>query len=395
MAFLDARTDASRPWFVAHPLQPFDARYFDGRDPRLYSFSAAFASMVQAERATDDRFVAGPNAGLPEADPLANEAATVSLSRLLRYFRDPAAQLLRDRLRLRLDALEDEAPEAREPLDARPDPFERIPQRLLMSALERGDANVPATAPDWLRLSGRLPAGALGHAAYRRAAEQADALLAIARAHPALAAGLPPRQPVAVDLRIGAWQVQGTITRVHATAEQWLLFDAYPGKRLAQLDFRQRIPLFIEWAVLRLAYPHQPLQIVVLTEPDKKNDPARWDLQWNALDARTRHADLDARLAALIAFWQQSPEAPLQYLPKTAWAAASSTVDKRRDAMRAAWQSGYAHTGERDYAPGYAAWLARGVDLSDPDAAEARTLIDAAMALQRLLDLDAIAEVTP
>jgi len=395
MAFLDARTDASRPWFVAHPLQPFDARYFDGRDPRLYSFSAAFASMVQAERATDDRFVAGPNAGLPEADPLANEAATVSLSRLLRYFRDPAAQLLRDRLRLRLDALEDEAPEAREPLDARPDPFERIPQRLLMSALERGDANVPATAPDWLRLSGRLPAGALGHAAYRRAAEQADALLAIARAHPALAAGLPPRQPVAVDLRVGAWQVQGTITRVHATAEQWLLFDAYPGKRLAQLDFRQRIPLFIEWAVLRLAYPHQPLQIVVLTEPDKKNDPARWDLQWNALDARTRHADLEARLAALIAFWHQSPEAPLQYLPKTAWAAASSTVDKRRDAMRAAWQSGYAHTGERDYAPGYAAWLARGVDLTDPDAADARTLIDAAMALQRLLDLDTIAEVTP
>ena len=41
----DAAWDARRPWLVRHPLQPFDARYFDGRDPALFSYSRAFAAM--------------------------------------------------------------------------------------------------------------------------------------------------------------------------------------------------------------------------------------------------------------------------------------------------------------------------------------------------------------
>src|SRR5690606_8088463 len=54
LALLDERAglrdedgEADRPWRVRHPLQPFDARYFDGKDERLFSFRADLARLAQ------------------------------------------------------------------------------------------------------------------------------------------------------------------------------------------------------------------------------------------------------------------------------------------------------------------------------------------------------------
>src|SRR3546814_18552967 len=38
-------SDAQRPWLVRHPLQPFDVRYFDGSDVRLFSYNPHYAAM--------------------------------------------------------------------------------------------------------------------------------------------------------------------------------------------------------------------------------------------------------------------------------------------------------------------------------------------------------------
>ena len=83
MAFLDARLGAERAWYVKHPLQPFDARYFDGGDPRLSSFSREFAAMVATSAESDDRFVAAmqPATALPEFDASAAGATAALLPR--------------------------------------------------------------------------------------------------------------------------------------------------------------------------------------------------------------------------------------------------------------------------------------------------------------------------
>ncbi|MBI2398713.1 MAG: exodeoxyribonuclease V subunit gamma [Xanthomonadales bacterium] len=387
MAYLDTHLDAGRPWFVRHPLQPFDARCFDGRDPRLASFSREFAAMVaaasDADADTGERFVAGAALAAPTPD-----ATPLSLAHLLRYYRDPAAHLLRDRLRLRLDALEEDRSAACEPLELKPDPRERLPRQLLLDALAQGASALPPAPPAWLRLSGRLPAGALGMQAYRAVAKSVDPLLQAAAEDPRLARGLPPRQPIAIDLALGARRIVGSVTRVHHDAQGWLLFDAFPGKRLAALGFQQRIPVFIEWALLRLAYPQQPLRVCLLTTPDPK-EARRFDELLNAFDIGSRQADLGARLSRLVEFWQGAETDPLRYLPKTAWAAATSSDEQTFAAMHEAWASDRYHIGERDYAPGYAALLARGVDPADTDRPEARALLAHARWLRELLDLDA------
>ena len=57
--------------------------------------------------------------------------------------------------------------------------------------------------------------------------------------------------------------------------------------------------------------------------------------------------------------------------------------------MHKAWASDAFHAGERDYAPGYAALLARGVDPADPECPEAQALAAHANGLRDLLDFDA------
>lgn len=382
MAFLDARLGPDRPWFVAHPLQPFDARCFDGVDPRLASFSAEFAAMRAEPRYRDqERFVVDAAAAPVDA------ARDVPLASLLRFLRDPAADLLRDRLRLRLDALTEDRSDAREPLSPIPDPLERLPHQLLLDALAHGRFALPDAPPQALRLSGRLPAGRLGQQAYRRIVDAVDPLLKLAAEDADLAAGLPPRRPVAVDLDLGAGRLHGTVSRVYVRDGQWLLFDAFPGKKLARLDFRQRLPLFVEWAALRLAYPGQALRLRLLTEPATREE-RRWDERLNAIDAEAMAVEIRARLARLVGFWQQSGRQPLRYLPKTAWAAAGADAADRGEVMRKAWLADGRGVGERDYAPGYARLLARGLDPSDPASAEGAALIEAATMLRALIEFD-------
>ena len=70
--------------------------------------------------------------------------------------------------------------------------------------------------------------------------------------------------------------------------------------------------------------------------------------------ARAMLDALAARVAALLAIWQQAQQRPGRYFPRTSWAA----LDEKDDAARQAWEGGSFATGERDYAPGYARLLA-------------------------------------
>jgi exodeoxyribonuclease V gamma subunit len=56
---------------------------------------------------------------------------------------------------------------------------------------------------------------------------------------------------------------------------------------------------------------------------------------------------------------------PLLFFPRTAQAYAASAPQDRLVKAAAAWEGDDFNGGERDYAPGYAALLSRGLDLFD------------------------------
>lgn len=346
-----------RPWRIRHPLQPFDARYFDGSDPRLFSFDAGFAGMIRGAAArpfTDaDDEAAAPSAVVPLRDVQA-------------YFRDPARQVLAQQLNIRLDALDDDRLQEQEPLQAGFSALDQVARRLFFEAIEHGRFVLPEQAPAWLRLSGALPSGRLGVEAWKAERTAVQALLDVAGKHPLFAGAVPQRQPVLLSQSVGEITVEGALERVFVHDEGLWLFEAWPGKKTASLTFAQRVPLFLEWALLRLASdPAVPVRVGVLTSDGGAEVEAPFNAWADMLAAHIDTGDdatagamrqaLAARVASLLAIWSQAQQRPGGYFPRTSWA----VLGEKQDAARESWEGAQQHKkGERDYAPGYARLLA-------------------------------------
>lgn len=380
----DRAAAALRPWRIRHPLQPFDARYFDGSDPRLFSYRAELAAMAAAPAAA------------PDATEVVVAAAddTAALRDVLAWYRDPARQVLRQCLDIRLDALEQDRLRESEPLQAKFEALDRVGRRLLLDALADG-MRLPESAPDWLRLTGLLPPGRPGAAAWEHERGQAQTLLERARELPLLQHGLPPRLPLSVQEDFGGLRLEGELARVHEIAGTRWLFDVFPGKKAAQLGFRERVPLFVEWALLRrLTPPSGPTRIALLVQDGElpwQTRINRWDDAYVAADGAMRDAmreELARRLAGLLELWRcarQQP--PLWYFPRTSWSVAEDLQREREPRPLLAWQGNGGGTGERDHVPGYARLLA-GDARFEPGRPEYAALVAIAARLAALIDLE-------
>ncbi|HBK57499.1 MAG TPA: exodeoxyribonuclease V subunit gamma [Xanthomonadales bacterium] len=425
----DADADV-RPWLVYHPLQPFDRRYFrasggvagddesgvrssPASDPALFSFMQADYRLACPESiqpaptgAAHAQVFYRPST-VAEADIGVASGTTieVALRDLLAYYRDPARHVLRDCLRIRLDALEPDRLAEREPLAERFERIDRVGVRVFQHAAEQGLPTAPAEPPIWLAACGLLPPGRPGQQAWQAERQRVDALLASAGQHPVFEEGrLPPAHPVRHAIEIGPWMVIGESGRVRRSSGAEWLFDAFPGKRSeSELSFRERIPAFIEWALLRLSMPFErPVRMALLTE----QSDAPWQQAIAAWDARQvrsaerddrpavaqARAELVERLAALIEFRQQAIVRPHWYFPRTSWrAAVGDRVRVSADFIGDAGSGGdrtfgTRALGERDYPPGYAHLLAGAIDFAL--GTEARAELDRVAAdLWRWIDL--------
>lgn len=348
-----------RSWWVRHPLQPFDPRYFDGGDPALFSHRHAFAAASNPGQETPPVFadllnplVVG-NAVTPSVEPL-------SIAAVLAYFRDPARQLLRDGLGLRLDASDQHAID--EPLDATVPATARLPQRLLRMAIEEDLTTMPEYPPAWLADAGLLASGRPGKAAWADLREQSNAILEQAKALQLFEQSWPKPWPN-IDVAIYAWRLSGRLPdAVVGPGGAPCVLALQPGKKAKELDYGKRIPLFLQWALLRLdpAIADQPVNIAwLLKEPPGADAPWQaWEQAWQQADATHREsmrAQLTASVIALLALFVQAQQQPSIYFPKTASAHEPGK----------AWLSGFSNTGERDYAPGYARLLAGGITFAE------------------------------
>jgi exodeoxyribonuclease V gamma subunit len=196
---VDGREDIRELLVVEHPLQPFSRRYFNGEEPKLFSYASHWLAGASAEREAQAPVFA--DVPLPGSDAI---GATLDLDELIRFFANPAEAFLRQRLGLRLigdaDVLEDA-----ESFD--PDALDRHGLRNeLVVPLLRGEGMDAVRR--LLRAQGRLPHGALGDLVLQEQAEEAEAFAARLRPRlPAPEAGVAA--PVEVAVRLGGLQLSG------------------------------------------------------------------------------------------------------------------------------------------------------------------------------------------
>lgn len=381
-----------RPWLVKHPLQPFDARYFAGDDARLFSYSQRYARMQGSGDADAVRFLQ------PSATPADALPAPMPLGELTNFYKDPARHLLERRLKLRLDALDEDRLADSEPLEPRIERLASVARRLFFDEVlaqwfegpEWQDGQwQPATPPAWVRLGGLLPVGRLGDLAWQDEVSAINAMAESVRDCGGLdrvSAGqassfeidlqlVPLESPTAAALRLS-----GNVARVFP-----LQVDGRPGLQLLRvfpassgdrsrlksegdLHFGERVPMFLEWAALRLQHapaqaPLSPMRLTCLV-----NGATPWCASINAWDASLLAApdelrgellaDLERRVLRLLGWWRQAQQSPELYFPRSSWKAvaddeADGVDGKTLRALRAVWQGGDFSLGERDYGAGY------------------------------------------
>lgn len=390
--------DAARPWQLKHPLQPFDARAFDPAQPALQSHAHPLLPLQRAAGvATARRRFVGAGA---EAERRVLPAS-IPLQALHRYFRDPGRDLLERRLQLSFDGLADDRLPEHEPLDVRLPRIEGIARRLLFEVLLRQQPTSvdEVSMPPHLAHGGLLPTGRIGEDAWRRERDEAWHLYEVIGER----GWLPPREidagPIGLSTLEGLPVIEGVVAGVYPHGQGDMLlrsvgadFDAkknaFKLRKEADLDFGKRIPIFLDWALLRLQTSAGDARALRLALPlveaaapwsDAIN---RWDARFIAADALERGAmatDLRRRVHGLLMHWHEAEH--LRYFPKSSWLMRDHAD---AGAFAKAFEGGSHATGEGDYGAGQMRWLARGGDWHNEDL---EALHRHAVELQVLIDL--------
>ncbi|KZC16362.1 MULTISPECIES: exodeoxyribonuclease V subunit gamma [Rhodanobacter] len=387
---LAADAKAERPWHVRHPLQPFDARYYERdaqgqprHDPRLFSYEPTFLAAAPAGAGLP------PFLDPPRAAPETVAGGEISLGALKRFWRDPVRDALQRGQGISLQALDDNGWPDREPLETPLEKIERVDHRLLFEALAAGRDELPVEPPAWLARSGMLAGGAIGEQTWIRLRDSLRPLLA--QAQPLFAGGSAQPQAQAIDLDLGdGLRLTGVVDRVfHGAGDSLLWFDARPGRAAHLKDL---LAFYIDWACLKLARADDGsrLQATLLEQVWRTRGGGSVLVAQRAgmLDAVMAQDDDRLRhgLRRLIEACRAAEQRPLLFFPRTAQAWAASEPEDRRAKAIAAWEGDGFNPGERDYAPGYAALLSRGLDLFDETGPAHRAFIAATELVCGVLD---------
>lgn len=351
-----------RPWLVRHPLQPFDARYFDPAqpDPRLFSYSTEFAGVTANRSHGGWRFMAG-------APPLAPVSADGSIdpAQLKAFFRKPASWWCRDVLGLSREALEEEAIGDLEPLGAARERFDGVVGELVREALQRGWVQFPDAPPPSIARSGRYASGAVGRLTWQAIREEAQAWLDCARSLEPYRAG--PRHPesIAVDVTVDELRIRGVVPDVVRAADAiWRVEIS-----TSALSFANLVPLYIDWALLRLANPDAQCRAAMVYHRAtsyggrSRKVPAigpPWSFPEDLDDVRRG-------LRTLLKLYGSAHQTVGLYHARTSYTWVASQPERRWADTRQAWAGGFDSVGERDYAPGYNRLLAGEASFLDPD----------------------------
>ncbi|MEP6483853.1 MAG: exodeoxyribonuclease V subunit gamma [Rudaea sp.] len=379
----DDETEKHQPWFIRHPLQPFDSRYYkqntatSSNDTRLFSFNRAYEAPAEIRIAK--RPFIDADADDPRSTPASND---ISLKSLTVFWRDPAKACLRDGFGVSLDALGDDALIDSEPLTPMLDRRERFELQLLDDAWRNADMQLPVAPPTWLTGSGALPGGEVGARAYQRMRERVQPMLQ-AMAERLGSDAMKITQPV--DFAIEGMRVVGVVDRIFRRADGSLLL--LHTKPSGKADFRELIPFYIEWAALKLRVDSN-LDAAFFECAEKTAKGVKSPDLCAAIVSQT-DVQLRAGLGELIRMTQHATHAPPLFFPKTAWAWANAASEKRNTEARKTWQGGgMFNKGECNYEPSYAALIARDSEFLKHDSLAHHEFVATNRWLSDILDPD-------
>ena len=336
---------------IRHPLQPFSARYFDGSDPDLFSYSG---HMLEAADAVSGHADAGHRARLRVPLPQHGEPDTaVELESLTRFFGDPAKWFLQRRLQARLEveevALAEEEPFALDGL-ARWQLRDRMWSLLREGmALDRV-AEVAAAEPG-------LPDAAFGTMAVRDARQAVSELAEAMEAHrTALAA-----PPCPVDLQCRGLRVTGVVDGIDADAGYLLWW------RIGRLRDKDRIEAWLKllaWTAADAENPESGERRACLLGLG----PGGMETQWVAAPPAPGAGRI---LGDWLEAWQTGQSRLLPFAPRTSWAYASRLAKARdgdfaRVAPRALRDAHDAWSASRGFPEGADAYAALAYDGESP-----------------------------
>ncbi len=192
--------------WVRHPMQPFSPRYFGAdSDPRLFSFAddyceGARALVGGAQQKARPPLLTEP---LPDPRPDPGQAVQLPLDRLLRFYRLPAADLVKRRLGVFLGDLRRDHSD-REPMELGGLDAWRLGDRLLGHGQHAMD---PARSLELTRAEGMLPLGVPGRSRHDDVSRNISPLLArLDRLREGEA--LPNLE---IDLDLGSTRLVGTV----------------------------------------------------------------------------------------------------------------------------------------------------------------------------------------
>ncbi|MDR2871618.1 MAG: exodeoxyribonuclease V subunit gamma [Xanthomonadaceae bacterium] len=326
------RTDARRRWLIEHPLQPFSPQAFGADDRRRFSYRHEWWQSGHGGRSTTTPFASEPIV-MEEQDD-----ATIALTALQAFLRNPARTFLRDRLGLRLPYSGGDDHDS-EPLGDQP----LVRYQLTRHLLDYDDDD-PA-----LRARGLLNSGFDGV----RMAEQTRAIVAAIRESAQkwlqetgiAVANIPVPSPVA-GLRIDTDRLPAG-GGVHAGQGR----ACFPNPRTVLLagdaKGKHRLPALIEHLLSAAAI----------------GEEARTALFWHQ-NGKIESAPLPtmSRIAAhawledLVALYWQGQARPLPFAADAAWAYVR-TLDKQGDS-EAAWKAAVATFDDHQgFGDGYDPWF--------------------------------------
>ncbi|MCH9680561.1 MAG: exodeoxyribonuclease V subunit gamma [Deltaproteobacteria bacterium] len=295
---------------LRHPMQPFSPRYFGAdADPRLWSYAQAYEQGAQAlhtGRGGGQR-VALFESSLPPAEE-DTESPPLALDRLVRFFQQPAAQLLKRRLGINLTEW------VRDRSDREPMELDALEQwRAGTEILEHRLDDLPALrSQELLRAMGLLPLGATGESLYEELALNTDPIAAVARR---LRQGARlPNLPI--DLPLSRRRVVGQLDR------RWPA--AVVHAQYGQVRAKHLLEAWIRHLVLCAAGPDdQPLRSAVVGRPERPG---------GARVCRLRPVD-DApeRLDELVRLYEAGQQRPLLLFPRSSLAYATALAEGKSD----------------------------------------------------------------
>ncbi len=320
-SFVAADGPLRRQLVLRHPMQPFSPRYFGADpDPRLWSYARAYeegARALHTGRGGGQRVELFEQVLPPSPDE--DQSPPLPLDRLVRFFQQPAAQLLKRRLGINLTEWVRDRSD-REPMEL--DPLEQW--RAGTEILEHRLDDLPALrSRELLRAMGLLPLGATGDSLYEALALDTDPIAAVARRFRSGArlSALP------VDLELPARRVVGQLDRRWPAAVVHAQYGQVRAKHLLEAWIRHLVLCAVDPT-------DQPSRTVVVGRPERPG---------GARVCRLRPVDdATARLDEMVRLYEAGQRQPLLLFPRSSLAYASALAEGKaevdaRIAARTEW----------------------------------------------------------